>query len=134
MLKICVQQALPGITTPLTFQPIDSFYYSDGTGMFTLTGVTIRRTNTSRVRKAFRDWEFANLDWKKRPRLIEIPILSTKERLRLQGFLPCTASPGATLRAELGYLIDNDITKTESALEQYAAFHRYSPYYMRGTP
>lgn len=133
MLQIAAQQALPAEATLLVFQPVSSFYYSDGTGMFTLTGVVCKQVNKWRVKKAFKGWEFANFTWDN-PKLIDIPILSTKERLLLQGHLPCTTSRGATLRDELGYLIDEDIRKTDDALEQYAAFHRYSPYFMRGIP
>ncbi len=133
MLQIAAQQALPAEATSLVFQPVSSFYYTDGKGMFTLTGIMCKRSNKWRVVKAFKDWEFANFKWEK-PTRIEIPILSTKERLHVQRHLPCKTSRGAILRAELGYLIDEDIPTTEDALEQYAAFHRYFPYFLRGTP
>ena len=133
MLQISAQQVLSAATTTLVFQPVSSFYYSDGTGMFTLTGIVSKRSNQWRIKRAFRGWEFANLDWQK-PRQIDIPILSTKERLLLQPLLPCINAGGATLREKLGYLIDDDIRKTDEALEQYADFHRYSPYFIRGVP
>jgi len=133
MLQITTQQALPAEATPLMFQPVSSFYYSNGTGMFTLTGIVCLRDEKVKVNEAFNGWEFANLTWAK-PKLINVPILSTKERLHLQHCLPCMTSAGNTLRAKLGYLIDDDIPKTEAALEQYAVFHRYSPYFMRTIP
>jgi len=133
MLQIAAQQALPADATSLVFQPVSSFYYSDGTGMFTLTGIVCKRVNRWRVRRTFNGWAFANLTWAK-PRLIDIPILSTKERLHLQHCLPCSSARGTTLRTELGYLIDKNRQMTDEALEQYADFHRYSPYFMRGTP
>lgn len=133
MLEIASQQALPARANPLTFFPISSFYYSDGTWMFTLIGVIWPRNDKVVVEGAFGDWEFANLTWA-RPKLIDIPDLSTKERLHLQQYLPCSSPRGVTLRAKLEYLIDEDIPKTESALEQYAAFHRYFPYFLRGIP
>lgn len=132
MLGVAAEQALPS-TTRLVFQPVSSFYYADGVGMFTLTGVVWPRSELGDVKKAFRNWEFANLTWE-RPRLISIPILSAKERLHLQSCLPRRTSRGTTLLAKLGYLIDDDIPQTEAALEQYAAFHRYSPYFLRGVP
>jgi len=133
MLQVASQQALPATASSLSFQPISSFYYSDGTWMFTLTGVIWPRNDKAAVERAFNGWEFANLSWA-RPKLIDIPDLSTKERLRLQRCLPRSKSRGAILRAELGYLIDEDVSKTEAALEQYAAFHRYFPYFFRGIP
>lgn len=133
MLQIAAEQALPAVATLLSFHPVSSFYYSDGTWMFTLTGVIWPRNDKAAVKRAFDGWEFANLTWTT-PKLIDIPDLSTKERLRLQRCLPCSGSRGATLRVELGYLIGEDIPKTEDALEQYAAFHRYFPYFLRGVP
>lgn len=133
MLQITAQQALPGDVTSLMFQPVSSFYYSDGTGMFTLTGMICERDGKEDIINAFEDWEFANFSWEE-PYLIDVPILSTKERLNLQHLLPCKEDRGSTLLTKLGYLIDEDVKNTENALEQYAAFHRYFPYFMRGTP
>jgi len=132
MLRIATQQALPAQSTNLAFHPVSSFFYSDGTWMLTLTGVVWNRSDNA-VEQAFNDWEFSNLTWA-RPSLIDIPDLSTKERLKLQHCLPCGTTPGVVLHTELDYLIDEDVPKTEAALEQYAAFHRYFPYFLRGTP
>jgi hypothetical protein len=133
MLKIAAEQSLPATATPLVFQPVSSFYYSDGTYMLTVTGIVWRRDDVTSVLNAYRDWEFANTNWS-RPRLIEIPVLTTKERLKLQPLLPCAHPKGQTLLTELGYLIDDDNSKTLIALEQYALFHRYSPYFMQAIP
>lgn len=133
MLRIASQEALDPLSTNMTFVPVTSFYYADGGGMFTLTGVVCDRANSSRVRDAFSDWNFANLSWAA-PRRISVPILSTQERLHLQRLLPTTKNVGKRLRKRLGYLIEANVEETEDALEQYAAFHRYSPYFIRGVP
>ncbi len=41
MVQIAAQQALPPAASPMTFIPVSSFCYSDGTGMFTLTGAFV---------------------------------------------------------------------------------------------
>ena len=133
MLRVAAQQALPPPAVSLTFVPVSSFYYSDGTGMLTLTGVVCDENRRGDVERVFADWELANLTWNE-PKLIDVPFLSTKERLRLQRLLPSVSAPGRRLRKALGYLIDNNSQKTEAALEQYATFHRYSPYVLRGVP
>ena len=133
MLQVAVVQALPPNASTSTFVPVSSFYYSDGTGMFTLTGIICDNGRMNAVKQVFEDWAFANLDWRP-PKLIRVPMLSTKERLHLQCLLPSDSTPGTTLRQALGYRIDVDDEKTEAALEQYAAFHRYSPYVLRGVP
>lgn len=132
ILQIAAQKALPS-AMPVKFMPISSFCYSDGPGMFTLTGVVCMRNEEAKIGSAFSKWHLANLSWKN-PRLIDVPTLSTKERLHLQSRLPCNANPGRTLRRALGYLIDNDTRKTEAKLRQYADFHRYFPYFMKAVP
>jgi putative O-methyltransferase len=132
MLRIASQKTLSS-ATPLTFQPISSFRYSDGTSMFSLTGIVCQRDQQGRVIEAFNRLQFSNLTWAS-PRLIDMPILSTKERLHLQRLLPCGPGAGAILRQSLGYLIDDDQESTEMKLQQYADFHRYYPYFMKATP
>ena len=133
MLEIASQQQLPPTAANRTFMPVSSFYYSDGTWMFTLTGIVCDVAMIKQVKRAFKDWEFANLNWG-HPTKIAVPVLSTQERLHLQRLLPTKTSPGSRLRRRLGYLIEDDIASTDEALEQYAAFHRYSPYFLRGVP
>lgn len=131
MLRIAAEQAFP--STSVCFQPVSSFYYSDGTPMFTLTGIICRRERKSYVEKAYKGWDFANLNWAG-PKIINLPDLSTKERLRLQEFLPCHKYTGRVLRLALGYYIDKDCRATENKLKHYAEFHRYSPYFVKAIP
>jgi hypothetical protein len=132
MVQIASQNALPS-AMPLMFLPLSSFYYSDGAGIFTLTGVVCQRDEEKVLRKAFKNWHFANLNWKE-PRQINVPSLSTKERLHLQRYLPCSRNAGRTLRRALGYMTDENLKETENRLQQYADFHRYSPYFIKAIP
>lgn len=133
MLQIASEKVLSPRASGKSFMPVSSFFYSDGTWMFTLTGIVCEVDKTQSVRQAFKNWEFANLDWCS-PTEISVPVLSTKERLHLQTLLPTKTKPGSRLRKRLGYLIEGNCELTEQALEQYAAFHRYSPYFLRGAP
>ena len=132
MLKIVVQQELPGELQTM-FQPICSFFYADGVGMLTLTGIVCPREEESIVRPAFDGWALANLDWSD-PKVIDVPILSTKERLSLQDRLPCEVDSGKTLFEALGYELEGGEKRTKQQLEQYSQFHRYYPYFMRAVP
>jgi len=132
MTQIASQKALPS-ELPHMFQPVQSFYYSDSTNMFSLTGVVCPRTAQDRVERAFKDLQFANLDWR-RPKNIDLPILTTKERLHIQRLLPCNTGAGRILREALGYLTEDDRQTTEMKLQQYADFHRHFPYFMKATP
>ena len=132
MIQIATQRALSG-AMPNAFQPLSSFYYSDGTGIFTITGMVCLREDVDIIKSTYKDWRLANLNWNN-PKKIDIPILSTKERLLLQRHLPSTKNTGELLLDTLGYLIDENREKTVDQLEQYSEFHRYSPYFMRATP
>ncbi|MFA5296366.1 MAG: O-methyltransferase [Methanoregulaceae archaeon] len=117
----------------LGFYPVSSFYYSDGTWMFTLTGLLWPHKDKQKIFDIFQDYDFSNLTWDK-PRLIKLPHLSTKERMHLQNLLPCRDTRVAILRRALNYSLEDNDRSTEEALAQYAAFHRYYPYYLRGVP
>jgi len=132
MLQIAAQRTLPS-AFEMTFQPLSSFCYADGVGMFTLTGIVCQRTERKAVREHFRNWPFANLNWN-RPKRIDVPFLSTKERLHLQRHLPCTRNAGQRLLKTLGYAIDADKRKSASKLKQYADFHRYFPHFVKAIP
>jgi hypothetical protein len=132
MVQIASQKALPS-AMPSMFLPVSSFYYRDGVGIFTLSGVVCRRTEEVTFRKALKQWPFANMNWNE-PREINVPSLSIKERLHLQRHLPSGGNAGRSLRRVLGYLIDEDMEQTETQLQQYADFHRYFPYFIKAIP
>ena len=133
MLQIASEKVFPPTASSRSFVPVSSFYYSDGTWMFTLTGIVCDNDEINEIKSAFDNWYFANMEWN-RPTRIAVPVLSTKERLHLQSLLPTTTNAGSELQQELGYLIEDDLDKTNEALTQYAVFHRYSPYFIRGVP
>lgn len=132
MVRIASQKALPSEMRHV-FQPVESFHYSDGTSMFSLTGVVCPRTERDSVKRIFKNLQFPNLDWH-RPKSIDLPILSTKERLHVQRLLPSASGAGRILRHSLGYLIEDNLQKSEMKLQQYADFHRHFPYFMKATP
>jgi len=96
MVQIASQKALPA-ASGMTFQPVCTFYYTDGTFMFTATGIVCKREEKQNVRQLYRTWPFASLNWS-RPKRIDVPTLTTKERLALQQLLPCRRRAGVTLR------------------------------------
>ena len=133
MVRIAAQRALSGANS-VTYQPLCSFYYSDSTQMVTVTGIVCSRAERVKVRSTFGDWMLASFNWAA-PKRIAVPaLLTTKERLLLQKWLPAKKNPGGTLRRALGYGLDEDRPRNNELLKQYAQFHRYSPYIMRGIP
>lgn len=132
MVQIAAQQSLPS-EMPNVFQLVSSFYYSDTVTMTSLVGIVCARHERETIKGALRGLKLANLDWSP-PKSIDLPALSTKERLHIQHLLPHGDGAGRMLRDSLGYLIDKDIQTTESKLNQYADFHRYFPYFLKATP
>jgi hypothetical protein len=132
IMRIAAQQALPS-AMGVVYQPISSFYYKDGDGIFTLAGAVCARDGLARARALFSDWPFANLDWGK-PRRIDVPFLSTKERLHLQRHLPCARDAGSRLHDVLKYSIDDDRESALGKMAQYADFYNYYPYFMKAIP
>lgn len=133
MIRTAAERALPG-TGPLMFQPISSFYYKDTSAMLTVTGIVCFRQDSGTVAQSFANWQFVNPDWRE-PRHIDLPVLTTKERLHLQRYLPCPHDGGRTLHAALGHRTEpDDEDRTERQLSQYAEYHRYSPHFVRGIP
>ena len=132
MLQIAAEQELP-YELGRQFLPIGSFLYSDGTHMLTLMGIVCPNECVDDYRDLFGNWEFRNLDWGA-PRQIDVPTLSTKERLMLQDKIPVIYDVGDVLYDALGYNVNGNEASTKRQLEQYAAFHRQYPYFMRTNP
>jgi hypothetical protein len=132
MLQIASQQALPS-ATGFAYQPISSFCYRDGAGILTLTGVVCATDGRKQIKEQFVGWPYANLHWAK-PKHIDVPFLSTKERLHLQQHLPCVRDAGRKLIRILGYKIDDDRTAAVAQMKQYAEYYLQYPYFMRAFP
>lgn len=128
MLQIAAQKTLVG--SGLKFQLLNSFFYQDGVGMFTLTGIVCDAKEDTNIKSKFGKLSFCNLNWEN-PTKIDVPNLSTKERLRLQRLLPGARKAGQRLRKAIGYDIANSREKSVEQLQQYSDFCRYYPYFIR---
>ena len=129
MIQIASQKALPASGESI-FQLLDSSHYSDQTHMLSITGIVCNKKEVSEIQQWFKNWHFANLKWKT-PRRIDVPILSTKERLHLEKYLPTKAKTGRSLSRALGYRIDDSEPKHIEKLKQYEEFYQYYPYFAR---
>jgi hypothetical protein len=59
--------------------------------------------------------------------VINVPNLSIKERLFLEGVVPANPHRISRLSKRLGYNIDNSAKMHEMAIEQYALYHKHYP-------
>lgn len=129
MFEIASQRALAGFD--LCFQPISSFVYRDGTGMFTLTGVVVEEGKESSIKETLKPWKYKNTDWAIEPKLINVPVLTTKERQSLQALLPTVKRD---LVKSLGFKVEDDDKENAKIMEQYADFYVQYPYFVKGVP
>ncbi len=129
MCKIASQEILPA-SGQSVFQLLNSSHYNDQIQMLSITGMVCNKSEVSEIRKWFKDWEFRNLDWDA-PRRIDLPILSIKERLHLEKYLPTKKRTGCFLSRALGYRIDDTNPKHLEKLRQYEEFYQYYPYFAR---
>lgn len=132
MLQICAEKTLPA-TSGTFFQPIFSSYYADGAKMLSVTGMICDSDEETAVRRTFADLDFATLDWSS-PKQIDVPMLSTKERLSLEHLLPMKPQSGNELKSLIG-LVGYRIADTDDAnlfqLQQYAEYYKYYPYFVK---
>lgn len=129
ILHVASQQALPA-SAGTQFQILHSCVYSDQTQMYSLTGVVANTSDIPNIIKRLSGWRFANTNWLP-PIHIDVPVLSVKERLRLEALVPNKLSSGKALARSLGYNIDNGGGHSEEKLRQYADFCRYYPMFAK---
>jgi hypothetical protein len=130
MIKIQAQRSLSAIKGNLRFQILSSNYYNDGTEMLSITGIVIEKDKIKDIKLLLQEWRLKNLEWDP-PRKINVPILSVKERLKLEEFLPTNNLNQPNLSNKLGYSIDNTPEDSEASLNQYSDFCRYYPTFVK---
>lgn len=117
--------------SPLVVQPLSAFTYSDGTTMLTATGIVL---DSSKLKieefptdSRIAHWPFASIDWK-RPHEIDLPTLSSRERLALESL-----QPNGTVDAARNILKDaiGPDGITEKAVRSYGTFYRIYPEFVR---
>ena len=127
MLQIAAQRALPA-SGESVFQLLNSSYYKDSSQMLSVTGIVCNKKEVSEIEEWFKDWKFINTKWEE-PDSIDVPVLSIKERLHLEQYLPTGDPTGCVLSEVLDYRIDE--REKHETLKQYEKFYQYYPYFAR---
>lgn len=121
---------------PKLFLPLHSAKYSDGTIMLSVTGVICKEEDVDKIRKHFkRRFEFFSDDLSD-VSIIDVPFLSTKERLKLEHKIPMKTISGTRMVRYLGYLLDGvgSVEVSEYFMAQYEQYHRLYPYFGKLIP
>jgi hypothetical protein len=129
ILQNAISRSFPSVGEKV-FHYISSNYYSDSTTMISITGMIVKRSRLSKVRQLFRDYKNQG-DQLGEPTEINIPILSIKERMKLDPHLPIRKNVGRRLHNVLGYRIDSSDNLTEKQLSFYNSFHKYYPFFSK---
>ena len=129
VLKFVANLAMKG-QSDIYFQPLTSFSYADGQQMLTVTGIILEHNETLIfLNKTNIDlWELSNINWNK-PRRIDVPDLTIKERLCIDALLPNTEAK--EIQNYLNFLFDKNENRSLEMLKMYVLFYRQSPYFSR---
>lgn len=121
---------------PKEFVPLHTVKYSDGTIMLSLTGIFCLDEEKEQILNHFMEYGKLWRDEDSSVDEIDVPILTTKERLTLDKILPVADCTGTTCAQELGYLIDGDATEAASArkLQHYEKYYHLYPYFGKLVP
>ncbi len=121
--NVCGKVAL---SDNLSARLVSAHRYADGQSMMTASIVIMRDAGLAKL-VAFKPMQQEKIA----ACLLDMPLLSVKERLKLAESLPQSKPSGKLLSKRLGYLIDRDSVKSERSMEQYSRYHRHYPLFGR---
>jgi hypothetical protein len=125
-IKYSLDKALEG--TGVSFIGISSYSYSDGQPMVTLTGVSVDDGDVESflAETKVSQWPFYSQDWTI-PEKIDLPVLSTQERIELQRAMNSSKIPQLGYSLPEGRLLKN----TKEMLSSFERFYRVTPAYAK---
>ena len=104
--------------------------------MLSTTGIVCKEEEKERVLEHFRHrFPFLSQD-ANGTETIDVPFLTTKERMHLEGLIPVKINNGLETNAHLTYLIegDNSDELSKYKMAQYEKYHRLYPYFGKLVP
>ncbi len=121
---------------PKQFMPLHAAMYSDGTVMLSFTGLFCDANERDKLLKHFEAEKLLSSGEPVTVERIDVPALTTKERLLLEPLLPSTDQSGKSCLKELGYLIEGDGSEKLSAykMQQYEQHYRFYPFFGKLVP
>jgi len=122
---------------PKTFVPLHAVKYSDGTVMMSVTGIFCTdAAEETKLREHFEVRGGFSFHAGEEPAPIDIPVLTTKERLHLEPVMPPAVLTGETSMKRLGYLIDGDGSRKTSKrkMQQYEKYRLQYPFFGKLIP
>jgi len=121
---------------PKTFLPLQVAKYSDGTIMLSITGVFCPENNRDALLGHFKATSPLYVTASGLIDEIDVPVLSTKERLKLEEILPTETGDGTVCVTALGYLTEGDDSEEVSIakMSNYERYSRLYPYFARMVP
>ena len=124
--RLCEEAAL---SNSLEARILSAHRYADGQAMMTASIGVIEPEAFNRL-GSYPDLSISE-DGSIATSLLDLPLLSVKERMKLDPHLPQTTPTGTRLANVLGYLIDANRDQSIEALKQYCKYYRYYPLFGR---
>lgn len=114
----------------IKFLPLSNFCYSDGQQMITLTGILIDPEEEYHLinNAKLQEWPYFNSSWEKH-NYIDLPALSTKERLFIESYLP--EASHEDIINELGYWIGDKERDAKESMKNFVDYYRTTPWFGR---
>jgi len=121
---------------PKVFMPLHAVVYSDGTIMLSVTGIFCKSGDSDKIREHFIQEDVLPPEGPVLVQDVDVPVLTTKERLHLESILPSRDESGDSCRKRLGYLIEGDGSEenSEHKMRQYERYFRFYPYFGKLVP
>lgn len=123
-------------TRPKTFLPLHVVKYSDGTVMLSVTGLVCHEDARAGLQRHFRECFRFLSEAIDDVDVIDVPALTTKERLHLDSAVPTSTADGSVCAKRLQYLVEGDGSAVESRrkMAQYERYYRLYPYFGKLEP
>lgn len=134
--RMIISVAEGSCSHPKCFIPLHNVKYSDGTIMLSVTGIIYHDAEREKILQHFIEQSvFCSKDSENIDE-IDLPNLTTKERLHLDEILPTLAADGNECVDKLGYLIEGDESEftSKKKMEQFEKYYRLYPYFGKIMP
>jgi len=133
-INTAAQKALCGYSHK-HFQILHTCYYTDMTLMLSATGICFDPEQRDEWLAPFQNYKFLFDETKNDIQKIDVPILSIKERLLLEEYLPCkykkSEDIGRFLASILSYPLGKSKTRNQTQLALYNDLRNYYPVFLK---
>jgi len=107
------------------FLPLAAFKYSDGQQMLTVSGIVLKNDEEENFKNitSINSWDYY-IKAKDEPLKINAPYVSASEKLHIDQLLPSSLEE---IKDKIKFQFDDNLAKSNEALENYRQYYRFYP-------